>query len=98
MIPVSGIGSSHVQVSAAVDIQVTSRVNEYSIDLSCYVLPSVVYELSSCNISSHTFKIPNKLVHDLADPSFTEAGVIDLLLGGGILRLAKKRKNKSGNR
>ncbi|CAI6343037.1 unnamed protein product [Macrosiphum euphorbiae] len=83
VIPVNGIGSSRVQVSAAVDIQVMSRVKDYIIDLSCYVLPSTVCELSSCSTPSHAFKIPNDLVDDLADPSFTEAGVIDMLIGGG---------------
>jgi len=82
VIPVNGIGSSRVQVSAAVDIQVMSRVKDYVIDLSC-LLPTMVCELSSCSTPSHAFKIPNDLVNDLADPSFTEAGVIDMLIGGG---------------
>jgi len=42
-----------------------------------------VCELSSYSIRSHTFKIPNDLINDLTDPSFTEAGVIDMLVGGG---------------
>ena len=82
-LPVKGVGASSVQAAAVADIHVKSRVKQYELNLSCYVLPTIVNELPSCAVPKGGWKIPSEYSDDLADPAFYKTGSIDLLIGGG---------------
>lgn len=49
-LPVRGVGASSVQSVAVFDICMKSRVKQYDLNLSCYVLPTIVNEVPSCAV------------------------------------------------
>lgn len=83
ILPINGIGASHVQSSSCVEVQLKSRVTNFSLNLSCYILPVIVDTLPAVTSPAHGWNIPEELVKGLADPMFFEAGSVDLLIGGG---------------
>jgi len=83
-LPIQGVGASQVQSVAKVEIRVNSKITNYKIILSCFVLPTVVSELPACNASAKNWNIPSELRCKLADPKFDKAGSVDLLIGAGI--------------
>jgi len=42
---VCGIGDNQVQAAAVIDLGIQSRTSDYKVDLTCYVLPSIVSDL-----------------------------------------------------
>ncbi|XP_026821236.1 uncharacterized protein LOC113559686 [Rhopalosiphum maidis] len=83
-LPVSGIGSSRTQSTTRVDIKVYSRVSPFQVNISCYVLPSIVNTLSSSIRPTDGWGITKNILSQLADPNFDQAGTIDMLMGAGI--------------
>lgn len=83
-LPVSGIGESHVRATSYVEILLRSRVTDYQVKLVCYILPTIVSDLPSCEMPKGGWQIPDDLKSNLADPSFYKPTTIDLLIGGGI--------------
>jgi len=83
ILPINGIGASHVQSRSCVEVQLKSRVSNFSINISCYILPVIVNSLPAVTSPVDGWKIPEDLANGLADLTFFEAGSIDLLIGGG---------------
>ncbi|KAF0684220.1 DUF1758 domain-containing protein, partial [Aphis craccivora] len=84
MLPISGIGSSTTQATSSIDIHMKSCVKSFDVHINCYILPVIVEELPSVKTPEEGWQIPKEYTSLLADPSFCEAGPIDLLIGCGI--------------
>jgi len=83
-LPVGGIGASQVRAVSYVEVSVQSRLSGYCVKLVCYVLPTIVNNLQSCETPKEGWQIPDDLMSQLADPSFQNPGTVDLLIGGGV--------------
>lgn len=96
-LPICGIGSNQVLAAACIDLRVQSRTSDYNVDLTCYVLPSIVSDLSACPTPERGWTIPDDLYPKLADPLFYKRRPVDLLIGGGIffdiLRMERRSLN-----
>lgn len=84
LLPVSGIGGNRVHSAASMDIIIKSRVKQYEVCLTCYVVPMIIEELPSCSCPIANRSIPKSYVDTLADPFFQTGGTVDLLIGGGL--------------
>lgn len=82
-LPISGIGDNRLQVRSCSELKVESRTSDFSIKISCYVLPNIVGELASCPEPADGWGIPGFVSPCLADPDFHRPQGIDLLIGGG---------------
>lgn len=65
------------------EVQLKSRVSNFSLIISCYILPVIVNSLPAVTSPVDGWNTLEDLVNDLADPTFFEAGSIDFLIGGG---------------
>lgn len=83
ILPISGIGASKVRTLSYVEVHIHSRLSNYSMNLVCYVLPTIVAQLQSCATPTDGWQISDDLYSRLADPYFYKTGSIDLLIGGG---------------
>jgi len=81
ILPICGIGTSKTQSGESVEVNISSSVKKFDIEITCHVLPVIVNELASIPTPRDGWKIPNELVPFLADPTFYESGSIDLLIG-----------------
>lgn len=84
IMPISGIGASTTQSTNTIDAHMKSCIRNFGVNISCYILPVIVEELPSVKPPKEGWQIPKDYESLLADPSFCEAGPIDLLLGCGI--------------
>jgi hypothetical protein len=64
-----------------ISVNLKSRINEYSMDLKCLVIPKITENLPLKTISPSFLEIPKNI--SLADPKFFESSQIDLLIGAG---------------
>jgi len=83
-LPICGIGANQVQAAACIDLGIQSKTSDFKVDLTCYVLPSIVSDLSACPTPEEGWRIPEELSSQLADPEFYKRRPVDLLIGGGI--------------
>lgn len=83
LLSISGIGDNRLSSRACSELKVESRTNEFSINISCYILPNIVGELVSCPEPVGGWGIPGTVAPLLADPDFHRPQGIDLLIGGG---------------
>jgi len=81
VLPICGIGTSKTHSSANVEVNLSSAVKEFDIELICHILPVIVNDLAAIPAPKGGWKIPNEFVPFLADPTFCESGTIDLLIG-----------------
>lgn len=84
LMSINGIGANQAQSTASVEINMSSNVKGFSVNITCHILPVIVNELPSVQSPREGWNIPNDLTPYLADPRFSESGPIDLLIGGGI--------------
>lgn len=84
MVLISGIGASKSQFSSSVELYMRSLINDFVVNLTCYILPVIVNELSSIPAPKNGWKVSDKLAPHIVDPSFCESRPIDLLIGSGI--------------
>lgn len=82
-LPINGIGATQVQAGSIVEVQLRSRVKNFSLQISCYVLPVIISSLPAVRTPVSGWQIPVNVANELADPEFAKAGSIDLLIGGG---------------
>ncbi|XP_022165436.1 uncharacterized protein LOC111030316 [Myzus persicae] len=82
-LPISGIGDNRLRARSCSELKIESRTSEFSITISCYVLPNIVGELASCPEPADGWGIPEFVSTCLADPDFHHPQGIDLLIGGG---------------
>lgn len=84
ILPINGIGASQIQARSCVEVHLKSRVTNFSLQISCHILPVIASSLPAVTAPVSGWQIPDNLVNVLADPGFAEAGSIDLLIGGGL--------------
>lgn len=82
-LPINGIGATQVQAGSIVEVQLRSRVKNFSLRISCYVLPVIISSIPAVRTPVSGWQIPVNVANELADPGFAIAGSIDLLIGGG---------------
>ncbi|XP_050543053.1 uncharacterized protein LOC126906529 [Daktulosphaira vitifoliae] len=75
---VIGIGETIKNISASVEIQIESRVNNFCLNIRCLVVPKVTGSLPTRRISENV-QMPGHIV--LADPLFRNPQKVDVLLG-----------------
>jgi hypothetical protein len=64
-----------------ISVNLKSKINDYSMDLKCLVIPKITENLPLKTISPSFLEIPKNI--SLADPKFFESSQIDLLIGVG---------------
>ncbi|XP_060858122.1 uncharacterized protein LOC132935520 [Metopolophium dirhodum] len=82
-LPISGIGDNRLKARSCSELKIESRTSDFSIKISCYVLPNIVGNLASCPEPADGWKIPGTVSSNLADPDFHRPQSVDLLIGGG---------------
>ncbi|XP_055589418.1 uncharacterized protein LOC129741697 [Uranotaenia lowii] len=78
-VAILGIGRTSTRVKHKVQAVVRSRVNNYSKEMEFLVLPKVTVDLPTATVSTDEWSFPDGI--ELADPSFFESKVVDLVLG-----------------
>ncbi|XP_072400729.1 uncharacterized protein [Diabrotica undecimpunctata] len=83
---ISGLGNNGlVQSSEILDIVLHSKINPYQqFDASCSVIDRITERLPQIALNPHGLKIPDHLIHELADPHFWEPSNIDILIGADL--------------
>ncbi|XP_055589599.1 uncharacterized protein LOC129741832 [Uranotaenia lowii] len=78
-VAILGIGRTSTRVKHKVLAVVRSRVNSYVKEMEFLVLPKVTVDLPTATVATDEWSFPNGI--ELADPSFFESKVVDLVLG-----------------
>ncbi|XP_062715823.1 uncharacterized protein LOC134291718 [Aedes albopictus] len=78
-ISVAGIGQAATKVRQRIQAVLRSRVSDFSRELGFLVLPKVTVNLPTTAINTDTWTLPSGI--QLADPTFFESSVVDLVLG-----------------
>ncbi|XP_049886737.1 uncharacterized protein LOC126381284 [Pectinophora gossypiella] len=78
---ISGIGNTQKQSQMSIHTSISSRYTNYKADLTFIVLDNIAVPLPHNYIPTHTWHIPTKQAHTLADPTFFIPSSIDLLIG-----------------
>jgi hypothetical protein len=81
-ITVGGIGQISRNIKQAVQVNIKSRYNKFSANLSCFVLEKITENLPLVTINMSAIDIPKEL--QLADPKFLETAPVDLLIGADL--------------
>lgn len=81
-IAVKGISESQMNIKYATKIHLQSRHNNFKTILNCLVVPTITGNIPSISFERSKIKLPQNIT--LADPTFNEAGKIDMLLGANI--------------
>lgn len=79
--PVSGIGSSSVNISSWIWGKVHSRQSTYSKQTDMFVINAITHQLPVAHIDASTWALPDHVFNQLADPKYHQPAEIDLLLG-----------------
>nr|CAI5820348.1 unnamed protein product [Callosobruchus analis] len=79
---VSGLNNSISYVQYKCNITVFSRCNQFSIDISCFIIDRITGTLPEFAIDTTSWNIPQNI--KLADPRFDKPGKIDMLIGADI--------------
>lgn len=78
-ISLNGINCSFSNIKFKCDIAIYSRYNNFSTNISCFVIPKITGVLPASTLNFNDFKVPKK--YKLADPEFFEPQFIDMLIG-----------------
>lgn len=78
-VPISGVGSSRMQISSSVSATIASRITSYSVPVNFLVLKKVTEDQPSTTIPIGSWNLPSDMT--LADPGFYKRAPIDMLLG-----------------
>lgn len=78
-IRVSGINETHAECKSKCFALVKSKVNQYSIQISCLIVSQITGVLPNFKVNKQLLNIPNNI--QLADPHFDIPGEVDLLIG-----------------
>ncbi|XP_049886562.1 uncharacterized protein LOC126381063 [Pectinophora gossypiella] len=78
---ISGVGNTQKQSQMSIHTSISSRYTNYKADLTFIVLDNIAVPLPHNYIPTHTWHIPTKQAHTLADPTFFIPSSIDLLIG-----------------
>lgn len=77
--PIYGINKTKVSTTKMCRVKIHSITENYSKDLSCYVLSTITDSIPSRSINISHLNIPHNIT--LADPYFFKAGDIDMIIG-----------------
>lgn len=83
LLPISGIRDNRLRAKSCSELKIESRTSEFSIRISCYVLPNIVGDIASCPEPADGWGIPGSVSPFLAYPDFHRPQGIDLLIDGG---------------
>ena len=79
---IKGVGKTITNVTKQVKVQISSCYSNFSSDISCLVMPSLICKLPNVSFNKNILKIPSGF--NLADPDFNVEGEIDILLGSDV--------------
>ncbi|XP_065081884.1 uncharacterized protein LOC135704378 [Ochlerotatus camptorhynchus] len=80
--PIAGIGQASIEVRCMFRSIVKSRISKFSTTIDAFVLPKVTVDLPSISVDASSWSLPTGI--QLADPSFYQSGVIDVVLGAEV--------------
>jgi len=78
-VSISGVAEGTFESRGIIDVSFRSRINAYTNNIECIVLPKITQKLPQKFHPVSEFKIPSNII--LADPNFNIPGDIDLLIG-----------------
>lgn len=78
-VSIAGINDSGSTFNHKCQIKIKSIYNDYSVKLTCLVIPQIAGNLPAYEIDTVDWKIPSTI--QLADPDFSKPSEVDLLLG-----------------
>lgn len=78
-VPITGIGASKTYARDIVLAEVQSRINNFTMEIECLVVPKVTGVIPSTKIDTSSWPIPTGF--QLADPQFHTPNHIDMLVG-----------------
>ncbi|XP_065094951.1 uncharacterized protein LOC135715951 [Ochlerotatus camptorhynchus] len=81
-LPIAGIGQASTEVRCIFRSIVKSRISKFSTTIDAFVLPKVTVDLPSISVDASSWSLPTGI--QLADPSFYQSGVIDVVLGAEV--------------
>ncbi|XP_065091576.1 uncharacterized protein LOC135712546 [Ochlerotatus camptorhynchus] len=81
-LPIAGIGQASTEVRCMFRSIVKSRISKFSTTIEAFVLPKVTVDLPSISVDASSWSLPTGI--QLADPSFYQSGVIDVVLGAEV--------------
>ncbi|XP_052755676.1 uncharacterized protein LOC128201782 [Galleria mellonella] len=81
---IRGVGNTVTTSSQICDIEIKSRIDNYSARIKCFVLPHITSTLPTAMYSqrAQSFMIPDYI--QLADPQYYESQNIDILIGADL--------------
>jgi len=79
--PVSGIGSSSVNISSWMWGKVHSCQSTYSKQIEMFVIKAITHQLPVEQIDVSTWSLPDYVYNQLADPKYYQPSEVDMLLG-----------------
>lgn len=79
---VTGINQISSVVHSLCNLKFNSRINNYSANISCLVVPKICTKIPHTSINIKNLHIPSHI--ELADPSFNISSKIDMLIGADL--------------
>ncbi|VEN60332.1 unnamed protein product [Callosobruchus maculatus] len=79
---IKGVGQTLTNINKTVDLLIKSNCTEFSLKISCLVIPTITDKLPSVYFDKSDLNIPEDV--NLADPDFNIPNDIDLLLGSDV--------------
>lgn len=79
---VKGVGQTITHVNKRVNVDMSSKNNEFMTRLNCLVVSNIICKLPNISFKKEPLKIPSNFY--LADPQFNVCKEIDLLLGSDV--------------
>lgn len=79
---VAGIGNVTCDITKRCQLKLKSRVNLFSLDVTCLVVPIITGTLPNAEVNVKCLDLPTDI--ELADPSFYYPSEIDILLGADV--------------
>ncbi|XP_065088020.1 uncharacterized protein LOC135709555 [Ochlerotatus camptorhynchus] len=81
-LPIAGIGEAATEVHCKFQSTIKSRISNYVATIEAFVLPRITVDLPSISVDASRWSLPTGI--QLADPSFYQSGVIDVVLGAEV--------------
>ena len=96
-VPIHGINNSTGETKYCVNIQLSSVVTDFTVNVNCLILPRITGNIPEVFLDTSTWNLPQDV--QLADPTFNQPGEIELLLGAELFfrLLLPQQRTKPGN-
>lgn len=79
---VTGINQGMCKITQKVTITIKSRINNFTCNITCFVLPQITQALPAQTLNIKEFKVPPNI--KLADPFFYKSQTVDILIGASL--------------